>query len=358
MTLQYKIDDIESRTDAQKTSEDIAPIIAANTEKQKLLSSEITKLQESITVMKVNSDQQASMHQAMCDGLESQYEKLLEENAEICDELQESRDYIERLEALNMDLETTRNEVIIAVDKMTGIATIHAAEFFEGFSSNVQSHSPLSEKLTFLTRWIDHASENLRRSKNSACQISSEAATPKIKGGSGKISAMNLASQHLDILNELRNTKVAIGAILSSPKLTPIKSHNHKKCEVQTNDQYDEEDLHSDLLRAHGQLEKLSKKIETFHDIQKQWEEKETSLQNHIQSQQDLVQIKQAKLKETSVIMMSNFQHRYHQRVMQHAFQTWSSQVRLTKNMTIAKKMAEEFAKTKEKVLLLKSHLD
>merc|ERR1711865_959278 len=106
---------------------------------------------------------------------------------------------------------------------------------------------------------------------------------------------------------------------------------------VQKNEEFSEEDLHSDLLRAHGQLEKLSKKIEAFHDIQKQWEEKETSLQNRIlmleqESQQDLVQIKQAKMKEASVVMMSNFQHRYHQRVMQHACQTWSAQVRLTNN--------------------------
>lgn len=349
--------------------------MAANTERQNSLSSEIEKLQDTITGMNASSNQQNSMHQAMVEGLESQCERLSEENAEIYDELNENVDYIDRLEATLRDVqgscnmlkqkkinsEMLSNQIISGVKKLTGIATAHAAEL-EGFSSKLLSQSPWTEHLEFLSQWIDHANEELKRLQTSLCQVSAEAATPKTKGNNGAITATDLASQHLDILYELRNTKEAIGNILSSPKLTPIKSRSPNEYNVQKKEGFGEDFLYSDLLRAHEQLENLSKKIEVFQDTQKQWEEKEMSLQSRIltleQEPQGLRETEQAKMKEASIVMMSNFQHRYHQRVTQHAFQTWSSQVRMSKNIAIAKEMAKEFAKTQEKVLLLKSHLE
>mmetsp|Transcript_5930 Transcript_5930/g.13490 ORF Transcript_5930/g.13490 Transcript_5930/m.13490 type:complete len:160 (+) Transcript_5930:2-481(+) len=155
---------------------------------------------------------------------------------------------------------------------------------------------------------------------------------------------------------------------MCSPKLTPMKSSRQEESNFERIDEYDE-DLYSDLLRAHEQLESLSIKIEAFQGNQKQWEEKETYFQSRIveleQENQimkatppDLMESEQARMKDAGAVMMYNFQHRYQQAAKQRAFQTWSSQARMSKHLTFAKEMAKELAQTRKKVLLLKSHLD
>jgi len=433
MELQYKVDDLSSRADGWKASfeglitddganvsspEDAAGLLSASTERQEALSSEITKLEEKILRLNEDQRQQGSMQSAMHQALESQCEMFAEENADICDELREKHDYIctleeakELLEA-NLDMmkkgteeksrklkdmqksfkilrqqkvdsESLNTEIISAVKKLTGTIIVHA-ERLEGFSSTLLLPSTWSENLECVAKFIEHAmginqkylldkdqakaEVRLLPSSIGEHQVTAEALTPKAKGSNTSISAMNVASQHCDILEDLKNMKNALVNVMSSPKLTPMKPGRHGQINDERGEEY-EEDLYSDLLRAHEQLESLSEKIKTFQDDQMQWEEMESYLQSRIveleQENQfmkttpsNLSEGEQARMKEVGAVVMCNFNQRYRRTVVQQAFQTWKSQARVSKHVSLAKEMAKEFAKTQRAVLLLKSRLD
>lgn len=331
-------------------------------------------------------DELGEKHDYVCN-LEEANERLNEECRKLSDmqaswkdknqslamKLRENHDHIFTLEEAKerldeecrklSDMKKSWIEVISSVKELAGTAIVYSAKL-EGFSSNLLSPSSWSENLEYITQFIEHANEELLRLQTSTGhQVSAEAITPKAKGSNRSISVMNFASQHLDMLDELKNTKNAIENILSSPKLTPMKSGGQDENNIQRNEEYDEDFLYSELLRAHEQLEKLSKKIEAFQAIQMQWEDRESYLQSRIVeleqgSPHDLLETEQARLKEAGVVLMCNFQQRYQRSRVDQAFQTWSSQARMSKHMTIAREMAKELVKTRKKVLLLKSHLD
>ena len=66
----------------------------------------------------------------------------------------------------------------------------------------------------------------------------------------------------------------------------------------------------------------------------------------------------EARVKEAGALIMHNLYQRHQRVAIQRAFQTWNSQSRMSKHLSIAKEMAKELAKTRKKVLLLKSHLE
>ena len=151
--------------------------------------------------------------------------------------------------------------------------------------------------------------------------------------------------------------KNSITSVLSSPKLsTPMKFGKQEDFDAQRISEC-EEDLYTDLLRAHEQLEALSAKIEAFRDDQIQWKERISELEHENQIMKAApLDLSKSKMKETGVALIYNFQHRYNQMVLQRAFQSWSSQTRMFKQVCIAKQVAKELSKTRNTVLLLKTH--
>lgn len=408
MQLQYKIDDISAKADGWRASfeglvtdagsdvsspDDVADILVASTERQDTLSAEIAKLEEQRLHTNEDFRQQTSMYKAIMEGLETQCEMLSEENADICDELKEKEDYIVTLEEtkgrleFNVDMhkkecedagrkfsdlqksckilrqqkidsESLSNEVVSGVRKMAGIVSVHAVKL-EGFSRNLIPRATWSENLDYIAHFIEHASTMnqkylLLQSSSAGNLVTAEAITPKAKGSDGSLSITKLASTHSDMLEDLKNMKTAIANVMNSPRLTPMKSGRQDNTNVQRNDEFDE-DLYSDLLRAHEQLESLSKKIEYFQgrilDLEKE---------NKIikATPPALLESDEEKMKEAGAVMMHNFQKRCQRAVMQQAFQTWSSKARMSQHLSIAKAMAKELVQTRKTVLLLKSHLD
>lgn len=282
-----------------------------------------------------------------------------------------------------MGSESSKNEIISSVKKLASIATVYI-ERLEGFSSNLPSPATWSDNLEYIAQFIEHASkmnqkylldaertrQEFRLLQASTCEhrVTAEAITPKARGGCDSMLATNFASQHSEMLEDLRNMKNVIANAMSSPKLTPTKSDRHEESNVLQN--YESgEDLYYDLTRAHEQLESLSVKIESYQDDQRQWEEREAYFHSRIVELEEENHIMkatppgplasdQAKMKEAGALIVYNFQQRHHRAATQRAFQTWSSQSRMTKHLSIAKEMAKELVNTRKKILLLKSHLD
>ena len=397
MELQYKIDDLSSRIDGWKASfeghitdvgsnvsspEDVAIVLAASTERQDKLSSEVARLEEKILRMTEDQRQQSKMHKAIAEGLEIQCEMLSDENADMCDEVREKCDYISALEeakkrsAVNLDLlkkeceekcrrlcdlekssvilrkqkeasEKLRDEIVSEVQKLASVAIVHS-EKLEGFSSNLATPSTWSENLEYVAQFIEHASKmnqkyvrDLEQAQGSLdkqheylldleqCKLVG-ITTPKAtsRNVDSLPSVMNFASQRSDMLEDLKDMKNALANVMASPKLTPLKSGRQEERHAQENDKYDE-DLYSDLLRAHEQLESFSKKIVALQDEQRQWGERETHFQSRITGLEEENQ----NMKKTQPAEQA-------------------------KQMEIAKEMAKELAQTRKKVLMLKSHFD
>ena len=422
MELQYKVDELSSRADGWKATfegvvtdagneisspEDVAGILAAKSERQDKLSSEIAQLESKIVEIEEDQRQQSSMHQAIVDGLELKCELFSEENGDVCEELREKLDYISTLEEARdrlgnnlgrlrtqweeqsrklsdsqkaskilrqqkIDSDSLNKDIMSSVKKLAGIAIVYATKI-EGYRSGLSYPSTWSENLEYIAQFLDHlhmerSREQVRQIISVQPQVSADATTPKSKGGSSSTSVLNLSFQHSDILEDLKNMKDAIASVMSSPKLTPTKAARQDAGNGHENFDHDE-DLYLDLLKAHEQLELLSKKIEAFQHEQQEWLERESYFQDRIvelenenmtikSSPSELLDTDQAKMKEVGVTMMCNFNQRYRRAVMQEAVQTWNSQTRMSKHVGIAKEMAKELSITRKKVLLLKSHLD
>ena len=355
---------------------------------------------------------QSLMHKAIVDGLESQCGLLSEERGDILDELNEKKDYIitlreekrgleasvdtlkkEKEEACHklfelqksqeiarqqqLDLESMNDELAsrlqqaeclqkaieVGVKELAGAAIIHATKL-EGFAGNITlSSASSSESLEYISQFIDHASKMNQK----YFQAAAGAVTPKASGSYDSFAVMDFASQHSEMLEDLKSMKVAIANVMSSPKLTPLKLK--RQAVVQRIDEYDG-DVYSDLLRAHEQLESLSSKIEAFQEDQKQWEERELYFQSRIlelEQENELMKTSPPRhvsleadkqIKSAGAVIINNFEQRYQRATVHRAFETWKSHTRTSKHMKIAKEMAKELAQTRKKVLLLKSHLD
>lgn len=351
--------------------------------------------------------QQASMHKAIVNGLESECLMLSEEFAFAHDELKEKETYVIILEEAKLRLEakvdmlkkdkedlhrrlsdlqkscnilrqqklsseSLSNEVVSAVNDLAGIVLVHSAEL-EGFPNTSSSRTTWSESMDFVAHFIDHVSKmnqkyllDIEQTKELIQpphtspiqgQVLAEASTPKAKGGRDSTELMDLASQHSDLLEGLKSMKKSITSVLSSPKLsTPMKFGRQEDFDAQRISECDE-DLYTDLLRAHEQLEALSAKIEAFRDDQIQWKERISELEHENQIMKAApLDLSTSKMKETGVALIYNFQHRYNQMVLHRAFQSWSSQTRMFKQVCIAKQVAKELSKTRKTVLLLKTH--
>lgn len=415
LELQYKIDELEAKADGWKASfeglvteaenkisspDDVADILAASVERQEALSAEVAKLEEQCLRMDEDFRQEASMQKSIMDGLELKCEMLSQENVDICDELREKQDYINTLEEAKTrleefkgrleadkaevcrklsdlqktctilrqqkaDAETLSDDVVSGVKKLAAVANVYAARL-EGFSSDSFSLTSWSDSLDYISRFIEHLST--KNVSSDSHKVSADALTPKARGSHGPIAGIDFAAQHTDrLLEDLESTKALIANALSSPKFTPVKS-----AKQETNVEMDDEgdlDLYSELMKAHEQLESLSEKIEAFRRAQRQWEDREASLQSRIveleredqsvrAEAQDLRVPDQARVREAGAVLVYNFQQRSQQAAVQRAFQTWKSQARVSKHLDIAREMAKELAQTRKKVLLLKSAFD
>lgn len=346
--------------------------MAASKERHDALCSEITRLEDQIVRMNEDQRQQSSMHEAIVSGLESQCELLSEQKENARDELatlDEANAHLQnscnKLKQQLVHSEALSNQFTDDVEKLTLNAIVHAREL-GGFSSILAEPSTKwADNLAFIAQFIDHAQRTIKRfhSLPSEGQVQPDAVTPKMANssrdtGSGPVSTINFMSD--EVLNDMKNMKDAIGKMLMSPKFTPLKldmSSSEGNCR-------DEDDsfLYSLLLQSQERLESLTTQIESFHDSQRQWEGRESSLESRIleleQGSHNMSEAEQAKMKEASLVMMSNFQRRYHRGPMQNAFQIWRSQAKMSKHMAIAKEMARELAQTRKKVLLLKSRME
>ena len=220
-----------------------------------------------------------------------------------------------------------------------------------------------AESIHAIAQFIDYASKADQGQhetfwRTQACI--SDATTPKSKGGCNP-AAVDLVTQHFDVLDDLKSMKNAIAKAVASPRLSPLKSSGEEKLEC-------DDELYTDLLRAQEQMESLSQKIQSIRDDHTKWKEWEEYYESRIAELEGENQIMKAaalpddsqevKMKEISAILIYIFHHRYRRSVIQRAFQTWVSQTRMSKQVVIVKNMAQELTMTRRKVLLLKSHLE
>lgn len=418
MELQYKIDEISAKADGWKASldgividdntgisspDDIAKLMAINKEKQDTLSSRVSELEEQCLRMSQDSSQQASMHKAIVEGLESQCGLLSDDYADICLEISEKQDYITTLEEAKgrlevnvgilkkekddarrtltdlqkslgilrqqkLDSDKLRNEVLAAVKDLTNVVLVHSTKL-EGFTAKITlstSNCNWSESVEYITQFIEHAASKLNQNYS---QVAAEAVTPKAKGASDSFCGVsNFTSQHSDMLEDLKSMKTALANVMSSPKFTPMKEVARQEqspvVHDTTIDEYGEK-LYQDLFRAHEQMTSLSTRIQ---EDQMHWEDREACLLSRIKELEEEIEnnTKVAASLDASVenadqvttTKDENFEQRYQKAIVRRAFQTWKTQTRMSKHMKIALQMAKELAQTRKKVLLLKTHLD
>lgn len=418
MELQYKIDEISAKADGWKASldgivtddntgisspDDVAKLMAINKEKQDTLSSRVSELEEQCLRMSQDSSQQASMHKAIVEGLESQCGLLSDDYADICLEISEKQDYIttleeakERLEVnvdilkkekdearrtltdlqkslgilrqQKLDSDKLRNEVLAAVNDLTNVVLVHSTKL-EGFTAKITlstSNCNWSESVEYITQFIEHAASKLNQNYS---QVAAEAVTPKAKGASDSFCGVsNFTSQHSDMLEDLKSMKTALANVMSSPKFTPMKEVARQEqspvVHDTTIDEYGEK-LYQDLFRAHEQVTSLSTRIQ---EDQMHWEDREACLLSRIKELEEEIEnnTKVAASLDASVenadqvttTKDENFEQRYQKAIVRRAFQTWKTQTRMSKHMKIALQMANELAQTRKKVLLLKTHLE
>ena len=418
MELQYKIDEISAKADGWKASldgivtddntgisspGDIAKLMAINKEKQDTLSSRVSELEEQCLRMSQDSSQQASMHKAIVEGLESQCGLLSDDYADICLEISEKQDYITTLEEakgrleVNVDIlkkekddarrtltdlqkslgilrqqkldsDTLRNEVLAAVNDLTNVVHVHSTKL-EGFTAKITlstSNCNWSESVEYITQFIEHAASKLNQNYS---QVAAEAVTPKAKGASDSFCGVsNFASQHSDMLEDLKSMKTALANVMSSPKFTPMKEvARQEQSPVVHDTMIDEygEKIYQDLFRAHEQMTSLSTRIQ---EDQMHWEDREAcflsrikELEEEIENNTKVAASLDASVENADQVTTTkdeNFEQRYQRAIVRRAFQTWKTQTRMSKHMKIAKQMAKELTETRKKVLLLKTHLD
>jgi hypothetical protein len=338
------------------------------------LSEKLSRLEETIFQMNQDSAQTSSMHQELVDGLEAECQRLT-------DEIDEARYYIFSLEnmqtalegnlaslkkdneaktRINMDLESAltilkqqkasadedRHIVVWEVAKLTD-AVISYASCFEGFSKDLQAPSSWSVNLKFISEFLHHL-----QSSRESVYCTDVAITPKARGRGTKVTFAGLP-EHSDMLVGINGMKDTIKNVLASPRLTPAKNGERNS---------EEDGLYHDLVKAVDQLELLSEK---YQECQELWSGKEFTfisqiedLENQVHAKATNLELEQARRHRVTTIVLANIHRRRHCTVLRRAFQTWSSQAKLRKHLTIIRDMAQELLQTRKKVLLLKSHFD
>lgn len=286
------------------------------------------------------------------------------------------------LEQLNSEMTSGVGEVVELV--------VHYSTRVTNFSSSTPPSS-WYESLEFITQFIQHVCTmnqmkylvdaekgcgEVQLAQMNDSLVSSEATTPKARGRATTKSSPNVTPQYSGMVNDLKNAKAMIKSVLASPHLNPLK-----KCDTQQNKINDDdiEHLVYHLQAAGKQLEFLSKMVETFQEDQAQYQVREarsklcvakleqeiqvlttnnTSLLADLSESKKRGQFKEMdKMKKISATMIGNFHQRKHRAALEYALQSWCTQVRLLKYLNLVKEMAQELTKTREKVLLLKSHL-
>jgi hypothetical protein len=413
MELQYKVDYLEAQADGWRlsslerpehdseqrklSSENVSELFAASAKRHESLFTDFVKLEEQCLRMEEDFRQRSSMQEAIVDGLESECKKLFGEIADVQIDLQEKLNLIASLEEakeqLEIDVEmlkkdkddacykfselhklcnslrkektaaeTLTKSVTSAARELACVALEHGCKL-KGFPTDAISLSSWSESIHAIAQFIDYASKADQGQhetfwRTQACI--SDATTPKSKGGCNP-AAVDLVTQHFDVLDDLKSMKNAIAKAVASPRLSPLKSSGEEKLEC-------DDELYTDLLRAQEQMESLSQKIQSIRDDHTKWKEWEEYYESRIAELEGENQIMKAaalpddsqevKMKEISAILIYIFHHRYRRSVIQRAFQTWVSQTRMSKQVVIVKNMAQELTMTRRKVLLLKSHLE
>jgi chromosome segregation ATPase len=400
----------------------VANIVATNALYQDKQTADIAKLEEQCLQLKEEMRQQALMHQAIVSGLEHECQSLSDECFDVNAKLKDKNDYVITLEDVKCqlmakldtltkdkenlhrrlcDLQTTCNilrqqkldakslsndskSVISAVKMLAGIATVHSSKL-EGFSCTDMSLSTWSEDVDFIARFIEYMSiinqknsikiervkDSIRspktlviRGDDGGHDVAENSSTPKAKGRNvASTELVVVPAQHSDILEDLLCVKNSITSIMSSPKLSTSK----KVRQGEKKDAVCDDDLYTDLLNAHDQLKSLSGKIEAMTDDQRYYESRILELEE--ENEKIMMMARGSPLDGAAIsssdermkygaLLLSNMQQRHDRLLLQNAFKTWNSKVRMCKQVSIAKDMAKELIKTRKTVLLLKSQME
>jgi hypothetical protein len=194
--------------------------------------------------------------------------------------------------------------------------------------------------------------------------VAENSSTPKAKGRNvASTELVVVPAQHSDILEDLLCVKNSITSIMSSPKLSTSK----KVRQGEKKDAVCDDDLYTDLLNAHDQLKSLSGKIEAMTDDQRYYESRILELEE--ENEKIMMMARGSPLDGAAIsssdermkygaLLLSNMQQRHDRLLLQNAFKTWNSKVRMCKQVSIAKDMAKELINTRKTVLLLKSQME
>ena len=395
LDLRYQVDHLSSRIDdwqapfeGVSSPSDAAKIVSDASQRQRKLSSQITNLEEIIAELKSSHAQQSSMNSAIIEGLESEYDQLSQDKENIMRELdtalvslrllRESKagddngeakidelklqldakvNDTNRLEStcsdLRQQLESSESECNAIISALSDLAKVAAAYSSKCGASPGSSFDPPSSSWSVCIETVAQTIERLSVSnqgleldvtrlqdevsslENRVKGVDSNMMTPKAKGRSTV--TLDLASQHSFLLVDLANMKNTLKQVMCSPKLTPMKS----------NSDFDE-DIYSDLLRAHEQVEELTAKVVSLED--------QISHQDQVNHQLDDSENGQMRL--AGARMLNAFVQRHEKQALQQSLTTWSSQSSRTRHLDIVKEMARELNRTRRAVLALKSNVD
>jgi len=387
LDLRYQVDHLSSRiNDWQAPFEgvssptDAAKIVSEASKR----SSQIAHLEGIISELQKAHAQQLSMNAAMIDGLESEYDQLSQDKESIMRELdttlaslqvmRESKAGVEngteerinelklqleakvndmnRLETTCSDLrqqldssESKCNAIISALCDLAKVAAAYSSKCgtppgsFNPPSSSwsvcietvAQTIETLSASNQGLELDVVRLQDEISFLENRIKCVDSNMITPKAKGRS--VVTLDLASQHSILLVDLANMKNTLKQVMCSPKLTPIKSNSDL-----------DDDIYSDLLRAHEQVEELTAKVVSLEDKVNRAEKADHQLDDSENGQMRLAGAR----------MLNTFVQRHEKQALQQSLVTWSSQSSRSRHLDIVKEMARELNRTRRAVLALK----
>ena len=391
LDLRYQVDHLSSRIDdGHAPTEGVlsptdAAKIASDASKP---SSQIAHLEGIISELRESHAQQSSMNAAIIDGLESEYEQLSQDRESIVRELdttlaslqmiRESKAGVdsgteERIDELKLQLEakvndtnrlestcsdlrhqldlseTKCNDIISSLCDLAKVAAAYSSKCgtppgsfdppSSSWSTCIESIAQTIEKLSASNQGLEldvvKLQDEISSLGNRIKGVDSTMVTPKAKGRS--VVTLDLASQHSILLVDLADMKNTLKQVMCSPKLTPIKSNSDL-----------DDDIYSDLLRAHEQVEALTAKVMSLEDKFNHQEQANHQLDD---SENDQMRLAGAR-------MLNTFVQRNEKQALQQSLITWSSQSSRSRHLDIVKEMARELNRTRRAVLALKSNVD
>lgn len=382
--MSSRINDWQAPFEGVSSPTDAAKIVSEASKR----SSQIAHLEGIISELQKAHAQQLSMNAAMIDGLESEYDQLSQDKESIMRELdttlaslqvmRESKAGVEngteerinelklqleakvndmnRLETTCSDLrqqldssESKCNAIISALCDLAKVAAAYSSKCgtppgsFNPPSSSwsvcietvAQTIETLSASNQGLELDVVRLQDEISSLENRIKCVDSNMITPKAKGRS--VVTLDLASQHSILLVDLANMKNTLKQVMCSPKLTPIKSNSDL-----------DDDIYSDLLRAHEQVEELTAKVVSLEDKVNRAEQADHQLDYSENGQMRLAGAR----------MLNTFVQRHEKQALQQSLVTWSSQSSRSRHLDIVKEMARELNSCRSAVLALKSNVD